>query len=67
MIDPPLDELLKHADNRYTLVNVAAKRARQIIEEGQKEEDQSTGAVQIALEEIICTKTRFQRTKAGIK
>jgi DNA-directed RNA polymerase subunit omega len=30
MIHPRLDELLEHVDSRYSLVIVAAKRARQI-------------------------------------
>lgn len=73
MIYPPLDELLQHADNRFTLVTVAAKRARQIIElekETFKEkltDEQSGKAVTIALEEIVSGKTRYQRTKYGIK
>jgi DNA-directed RNA polymerase subunit omega len=31
MIDPPLDELIKKADNRYTLVVEVSKRARQLV------------------------------------
>ena len=30
MIDPRIDELLEHVDSRYSLVIIAAKRARQI-------------------------------------
>ena len=30
MIEPRIDDLLKHVDSRYALVIVAAKRARQI-------------------------------------
>jgi DNA-directed RNA polymerase omega subunit len=67
MIEPPIDELLKLADNRYTLVNVAAKRARQIIGEGHTEDERSNRAVQIALEEIICAKTTYERVNIGIK
>jgi DNA-directed RNA polymerase omega subunit len=67
MINPPLDELLKNTDNRYTLVNVAAKRARQIINEGHVDDTRSDKAVQIALEEIISAKTKFERAKASIK
>jgi DNA-directed RNA polymerase subunit omega len=66
MIYPPLDDLLKHVDNRYTLVTVAAKRARQILEE-QASDERSIKAVTIALEEIISGKTKYQRTKTGIK
>ncbi len=67
MIYPPLDDLLKHADNKYTLVIVAAKRARQILEEGQKNDERSIQAVTIALEEVVNGKTKYQRTKTGIK
>jgi DNA-directed RNA polymerase, omega subunit len=67
MIHPPLDELIKYAGNRYTLVTVAAKRARQIIEKDNIEEESFDQAVQIALEEIISGKTKFESIKAGIK
>jgi DNA-directed RNA polymerase subunit omega len=30
MIEPKIDDLLKHVDSRYTLVTLAAKRAREI-------------------------------------
>lgn len=32
MINPPVSDLLKVVDNRYRLVSVTAKRARQIID-----------------------------------
>ena len=32
MIYPPLNELMKKVDNRYTLVSETAKRARQIVD-----------------------------------
>ena len=67
MIYPPLDGLIKCTGNRYTLVTVAAKRARQIIEEIHTDDDCSDKAVQTALEEIVCGKTRFERTKTGMK
>lgn len=67
MINPPLDELLKHADSRYTLATVASKRARQIIEKGQAIEEPSLKAVTLALEEILAGKTKYQKTKTGIK
>jgi DNA-directed RNA polymerase subunit omega len=68
MIYPPLDDLLKHVDNRYTLVNVSAKRARRILDDGQKANDErSNKAVTIALEEIVSGKTKYQKTKIGIK
>lgn len=67
MIYPSLDDLLKHADNKYTLVTVAAKRARQIIEKGQASEEHTVKAVTIALQEILDGKTKYTRTKNGIK
>ena len=30
MIEPKIDDLMKHVDSRYTLVILAAKRAREI-------------------------------------
>jgi DNA-directed RNA polymerase subunit omega len=68
MIFPPLDDLLQHAENRFMLATLAAKRARQIIETDRSNDDQSK-AVTIALEEIVSGQTRYDRTKtkAGIK
>lgn len=68
MIYPPFDELLKHADNnKYTLVIIAAKRARQIIEGGHANDERPTKAVTIAFEEIVNGKIKFERTKTGVK
>jgi DNA-directed RNA polymerase subunit omega len=67
MIYPSLDELLKHADNKYILASVAAKRARQIIAEGYANEERSSKAVTVAFEEIVSAKTRYESTKTGIK
>ncbi len=67
MIHPPLDNLLKHTENKYTLVIVAAKRARQILQEEQSDDERINKAVTIALEEVINGKTKYQRTKNGIK
>ena len=36
MLYPPIPQLLTHVDGRYLLVNVVAKRARQISEEAEK-------------------------------
>lgn len=35
MLYPPMSELLKHIPSRYLLVNVVARRARQIAEEAE--------------------------------
>jgi len=37
MLYPPMPELLKHIDSRYLLVNVVARRARQISIEAEQE------------------------------
>ncbi len=66
MIYPSLDNLVKHVDSRYTLVTVAAKRARKILEETQNQE-KSVKAVTVALEEIQSGKIKVERTKTGIK
>ena len=67
MIYPSLDELLKHADNKFTLIIIAAKRARQIIEKSPADDEFSLNAVTTAFEEIANGKTKFESTKAGIR
>ena len=37
MLYPPMSDLLKHIDSRYLLVNVVARRARQISIEAEQE------------------------------
>lgn len=68
MINPPLDELLKKADSKYTLAVFAAKRAREIIGgEAALVSSSSNRPVTIALEEIVQGKIVYRRTKTGIK
>jgi DNA-directed RNA polymerase subunit omega len=67
MIYPSLDDLLKNVDNKFTLVIVASKRARRIIQEGHQNDERPAKAVTIAFEEIVNGKTRFQSSKTGIK
>lgn len=68
MINPPMDDLLKKVDSKYTLAVFAAKRAREIIGgEAALVESGSNRAVTIALEEILQSKLFYQRTKIGIK
>lgn len=68
MIYSPLDQLLKHADNnKYTLVNITAKRARQIIEAGYLNEEHLDNAVSIAFAEIINGKIKFEKVKTDKK
>ena len=53
MLYPPMSELLKKIDSRYLLVNVVARRARQIsIESEQFHEPLSEKPVTIAIQEV---------------
>ena len=36
MNQPPIDELMKRVDNKYTLVLLTAKRARMLMEQNEK-------------------------------
>ncbi len=57
MLNPSMKELLSHIDNRYMLVNIAAKRARDIAlnaeECGESLEDKP---VKLALDDIMSDK-----------
>jgi DNA-directed RNA polymerase subunit omega len=55
MNTPSLEKLLEKVDSRYTLVVTAAKRAREIIVHNTNlsSEYRATGAVSIALDEIL--------------
>lgn len=54
MLHPSMSELLEKVDNRYLLVNVAAKRARQIAEEAELNEvNLSEKPVKLALDDIV--------------
>ncbi|NLV91287.1 MAG: DNA-directed RNA polymerase subunit omega [Firmicutes bacterium] len=68
MKQPPLGELLKHVDSRYTLVVATAKRARQLLE-GSKPmvEVDSNKPVTIALSEMAEGKVNYHRVREGIK
>lgn len=53
MLYPAMKELLRHIDNRYLLVNVVARRARQIAQEAEDRGDPlDDKPVSIAIEEI---------------
>lgn len=39
MLYPAMSELNKHVPNRYLLVNVVARRARQIVDEAEQQGD----------------------------
>lgn len=68
MIKPPLEALLDRVANKYALVIVAAKRARQLKEGALPLVDvESTNPVTVALEEIAAGKIRYEAPRAGIK
>lgn len=68
MINPSIVDILKKVDNRYSLVVVTAKRARQIID-GSKPlvEIESVKPVTIAIHEIDEDKISYESVKSGIK
>ena len=54
MLHPSMTELLEKVDNRYLLVNVAAKRACQIAEEAEiNEVHLNEKPVKLALDDIV--------------
>lgn len=68
MIQLSLDELMEKVDSRYTLVVVAAKRARDITEKSNIKDEVTLGKpVTTALTEIAQNKIGYKRTKIGIK
>ena len=53
MLYPPMSELLKHIPSRYLLVNVVARRARQIAREAEDMgEKLDTKPVTLAIQEV---------------
>ena len=53
MLYPPVADLLKNVDSRYLLVNVVAKRARQIaIEAEERQEELTEKPVTLAIKEV---------------
>jgi len=78
VIEPKIDQLLSHVDSRYTLVILAAKRAREInsyysqLGEGRGEfipplveSAIGTKPLAIALQEIADGKVAFERLDAS--
>ncbi len=63
MIDTNMEELLEKADNIFILLNMAAKRARQLNAGSPKLVDIKDTAVNIALEEIRAGKINWQPIK----
>lgn len=68
MIQPSIDSLLGKVDCKYSLVVVAAKRARAIVDGSEPmEKSTSSKPVSIALSEIGAEKVFYEKTKEGIK
>jgi DNA-directed RNA polymerase subunit omega len=68
MIYPSLDVLVDKVDSKYTLVVLAAKRAREIMNgEESMVDSKSNKPVTVALEEVAQGRIVFERTKSGIK
>ena len=66
MIKPPLEELLDQVDNKYALVIIASKRARQLKEGVLPLVDiDSANPVSVALEEIATGKVRFEEPQGA--
>lgn len=68
MINPSIVSLLEKVDNRYALVVVAAKRARQVIAGENKLTDcESNKPVTVAIHEIDEGKVVFEKMKSVVK
>ncbi len=64
MIQPSVTDLLKKVENRYTLVNAAAKRARMLTAGAQPlAVSKSDKDVSIAIQEIHEGKVRYHKIK----
>ncbi|MBW4828624.1 MAG: DNA-directed RNA polymerase subunit omega [Clostridiaceae bacterium] len=62
MLYPSINEITKKADSRYTLVMLAAKRARQLVDGNEPYIDtDSTKPVSVAIEEIAEDKISYKR------
>jgi DNA-directed RNA polymerase subunit omega len=67
-MEPAIESLLDKVDSKYTMVTVAAKRARLLMEGARRHVDgASDKPVTIALQELATGALQFQRTKTGIK
>lgn len=66
LIKPTLESLMKRVDSKYTLVTLAAKRARQLTDGDKPLVDvDTTKVVSIAMEEIDQGKITYEAPKAA--
>jgi DNA-directed RNA polymerase subunit omega len=68
MINPSIVDLLNKVDNRYSLVVITSKRARQIIE-GSKPliDTERAKPLTVAINEVIVGEITYETVKEGIK
>jgi len=65
---PALNKMMPYVDSKYTLVIVAAKRARMTIDSSSDMlHTDMLNPVSLALEDVAEGKLEWQRTKDGIK
>lgn len=68
IVHPPMGNLLKKVDSRYTLVVLAAKRARQLLDGAEaKVSVRTTKNVTKALAEVAEGRILYEQRKGGIK
>ena len=68
LIKPTLESLMKKVDSKYTLVTLAAKRARELTDGDEPLVDvETTRVVSIAMEEIDQGKITYAKPQGGIK
>lgn len=69
MINPSIVELLTKVDNRYSLVTVASKRARQLIDgdEALVEVADTIKPLTIAINEVNDEKITYESLMKGLK
>ena len=68
IVHPPMGDLLKKVDSRYTLVVLAAKRARQLLDGAAvKVSAQTTKNVTRALAEVAEGRILYKRRKVSLK
>ena len=62
LLYPPIDEIKQKADSRYTLVIMAAKRARDLVaEKPALVEIENNVPISIAAEEIVAGEISYRR------
>jgi len=68
LIEPSVTELLDKVDNRYRLVTITAKRARQIVDGSSPLiESSNTNPLSIAVNEVNRGLIEYETLKDGVK